>query len=206
MKNFLMPKIQLTVIMIGIIALSTSCDHFDPPIPERLEIDEPLPEVEEESKCFTSQSAWAIGFQYSGTDDNARFIEVPIYQEDHEEKEQIKWVYLESVTTEEYIGAVKFKELDVKEMPEGAEFGEYVKMLVRIDDEKWYFGSDVENVKVQGFEVMPTPEELDPGKFTTHIGVAEVATGVDWEYYEVILKRFPYYSIYIGAKLEVDCD
>ncbi|WP_200974284.1 hypothetical protein [Echinicola sp. 20G] len=204
MKNFLMPKYLLSVIMIGITLISTSCDHFDPPIPDRSEDTEPVPV--EEGKCFVTESAWAIGFQYPGTEDNARYIEVPAYNVSHIGNEQIKWVYLESVNSEEYIGAVKFKELEAADIPEGGMPGEYVRLMVRIDDDNWYFGSDVENVKVQGFDEAPTIEDLDPAKFTTHSGVAEVATGVDWEYYEVILKRFPYYSIYVGAKLQIECD
>ncbi|WP_137400880.1 hypothetical protein [Echinicola rosea] len=188
--------------LIACVMLACSDSEQEPENPEG-EAEEGIPE---EARCFIENNAWAMGLDHESH--HIKFIDLPTYDESMVGKGDILWLYLELDTDgdeHEHIGAVKFKELEPGEIPEGSAAGEYVKLLIRIDEPMWYFGPDTENIKVQGFTSEPSGG-FDPSTFDTHSGVAEIATGDDWEYYEVILKRYPYYSVHVGAKMEVECE
>ncbi|AWW29986.1 hypothetical protein DN752_07525 [Echinicola strongylocentroti] len=162
-------------------------------------------EMPEEAKCFIDKESWAMGVDH---EEMVKYFELKSYDPEDAPGTEVRWLYLELEHEGEdhvHIGAVKIKELLEEEKPEGAANGEFVKLMIRIDEPTWYFGPETENVKVQGYNSEPTGE-TDPSMFDTHTGVAEVASGDDWEYYEVILKRYAFYSVYVGAKMEVACE
>lgn len=193
------------LLFVGLLAsvwMACESEDEEPETPEQ-EAEEEIPE---EARCFIDKNAWAMGLDHENH--HIKFIELPSFDAAKAGEGDILWLYLELETEgdeHEHIGAVKFKELKPEEIPDGAAAGEYVKLLIRIDEPTWYFGSDTENVHVQGYDSEPSGG-YDPSTFETHNGVAEIATGDDWEYYEVVLKRYPYYSINVGAKMEVECE
>lgn len=162
---------------------------------------------DKDPKCYMDYEAWAMGVAHES---HIKYIDVKPYDPAVAPGTEIKWLHLELDSTDDqhiHVGAVKFKELHPEEIPNGSAPGEHVKLMIRIDEPDWYFGRDTDNVKVQGYTTEPTNgEDIEPSGFTTFTGKVEAATGEDWEYFEVILPRFPFYSIFVGTKMEVPCN
>lgn len=176
------------LVFVLLIAWQSGCKEVDP----------------ENPKCYDQESAWAKGERYNTDGERVNYVEVPSYDQNVEEGKEIKWVYLRLADSPESIGAVKFRELMMTEVPQGANPGDFVKLLIRIDQSKWEFAPDISNVKVGGYSEVP-PEDISPATLNTYKGTATQKTGAEWEYFEVVLPRYQYYSIHVEARLEVVC-
>lgn len=158
----------------------------------------------EDPKCYNPDVAWAKGERYTLEGDRVNFVEIPYHNETVEEGKEIKWVYLRLDDNSGFIGAVKFRELMASEIPAGAQPGDFVKLLIRIDVPGWYYVPGITNVKVGGFNDMPS-EDISLEQLDIHEGTATQKTGNTWEYYEVVLPRYLYYSVYVEAQQVTQC-
>ncbi len=180
--------------LISLLVMVSACDK----------VDSDGPKIED--KCFGQpEMTWANGERYTLEGDRVKYVEVPPYDEKMEGGAEIKWVYLRQENGTDLIGAVKFRELLDSEIPKAANPGDFVKLLIRIDHPKWQFVPDIQNVKVEGYNEIPPEGSISPDDFEVHKGMAIQDTGINWEYYEVVLSRYMYYAINVEAQKEVEC-
>ncbi|UCS93630.1 hypothetical protein KZP23_00895 [Echinicola marina] len=168
--------------------------------------DDTVPSIGKD-KCYTPESSWAIGLRFTTDGKRAKYIEIPAYDVNNANGAEIKWVYLESSVRGKFIGAVKVNELLEGEVPQGASPGDFVKLRIRIDVDEWTFVPEITNVKIGGFNLTP-PDNISPDELDIHTGTATQKTGAgegNWEYYEVVLSRYLYYSVYVESQYEVAC-
>ncbi|MDN3669843.1 hypothetical protein QWY93_10960 [Echinicola jeungdonensis] len=196
MKNFyaakILNKVWSLALVLSLIVIA-ACDKVDPDGPDIA------------NKCFDQpEMAWAIGERFNQEGDRVLYVEIPPYDQSVGAGGQIVWLDLGLENSEEVIGAVKFRELLDSEVPKGANPGEYIKLLVRIDEPLWYFVPQSQNIKVEGYAESPTGE-IPPDQFETHKGVATQETGSDWEYYIVVLPRFNYYEVNVEVQKQIKC-
>ncbi len=200
MENFyaanILNKVWGLALITFIIAVS-ACNEVDPK--------DTVPSTGNEKKCYSPESAWAIGSRFTTDGKRVKYVDIPVYDASKGNGAEIKWVYLESVISEEAIGAVKLKELLDVEIPEGASPGDYLKLSVRIDEKGWSYVPDVKNIKIGGFDVLPEGA-ISIEMLTTHLGTSTKKTGDEWEYYEVVVPRHPYYSVYVESQYEIPCE
>ncbi|WP_186754651.1 hypothetical protein [Echinicola salinicaeni] len=199
MENFYTAKILNKVwglALLTLITAFTACNEVDS--------DDTVPSTGKD-KCYSPESSWAIGLRFNSDGERVKYIEVPAFDVNNVSGAEIKWVYLESSVKNKYIGAVKVNELLDGEIPDGAMPGDFIKLRIRIDVDEWTYVPDITNIKIGGFDLAPSEDPL-PEALDTHTGTATQKTGEDeWEYYEVVLSRYPYYSVLVESQFEVPC-
>ncbi|GAB3649170.1 hypothetical protein GCM10028791_14210 [Echinicola sediminis] len=191
MGNFFSASYPSKVLGLALVALFTvlaACKEVDP----------------EDPICYDMKTAWAKGGRYNLEGERVNYVEIPAYDENAEVGKEIMWVYLRLENSGEFIGAAKVRELLISEVPDGASPGQFVRLQVRIDVPDWEFTPDIANIKVGGYNEVPT-EKISPELLNTHKGTATQPTGEEWVYYEVVLPRFSYYSIVVEARKQVVC-
>ncbi|TXD76906.1 hypothetical protein [Algoriphagus ratkowskyi] len=128
-------------------------------------------------ECFRDETAWAFGSKYITRGNWATYVQY---------SNVVKTVKLFAGQTYD-IGNVTF-----------TPSGDDVEIKIELN-EFGRFQDIAENVKIQGYALIPAATNPSPGLFTTHKAKATESP------YTVVVPRFNYYGVHVDAARAVEC-